>query len=299
MRSKSDGNFYVSAVIKFSVDHLDSRQVDASLTYLAVARKRKPYQETRTSMASQVPLINSVLDLKSDILKRFWQIDVADTEKYELYFKYYDGVCNRLRTSTEISAMDAKTHEDVFLVMDVIWKSADIQTLTRRELRQALRNSTQPSPDRSANVDSNVCSPGPGPSSVDDSRNDISAEQLTRYLSDDMMNNTINLSLRLWLTVDIRARQFGGVGDVQWNDDVSLRNLIDQQFPTVDKGAGASQSGRDVSLDEEFNALNLLHRRGIKTEFTDTLTHHLLFDPKVKTLMVYPLRHCLTLHKTW
>lgn len=220
-------------------------------------------------MASNVPLTQP-LNLRSDILMRFWHIDVADTEKYELYFQYYDAVCNRLRTSSEIVAMDATTHEDVFHVMDILWASGDFQTLTPPILRQALRGSTD----------------------------DNSAGTQTQSPSDDMMNNTINLAIRLWLTMDIRARQFGGVGDVQWNDDAPLKDLVEQEFPKVKKGTGEIHT-RDVLQDEEFTAPNLFRRRGIKTEFTEKLTNHLLYDPKAQTLMVYPLRHFLSLHRTW
>lgn len=221
-----------------------------------------------------------------------------ETEKYELYFKYYDGVCKRLSTSIELFAMNAKTHEDVFHVMDVLWQSANIQKLTRRKLRQDLRQFAQPSADRFSSEDSWVHSPDPLPSSVADSNDDSPAELQTPCPSDEMMNNTINLTLRLWLTIDIRARQFGGVGDVQWNDDSSLSDLINQQFSRVKKETGEMHN-REVLLDEDFTAPNLFRRRGIKTEFTDKLTNHLLYDSKAQTLMVYPLRHCLGLHKNW
>lgn len=244
-------------------------------------------------MASNVPLTKS-LSLRSDILNRFWHINnVFDEEKYGLYFKYYDDVCHKLSTSSEIFAMSARTHEDVFHVMDALWKSTNKQTLTRRQIRQTLQNSTQPSLDQSAKDNSRINSPEPLPSLSDDFQDDSSAEQQTS-----MINNTINLALRLWLTMDIRARQFGGVGDVQWDDDCSLRKFIDQEFPKGKKEMGMPHS-RDVVLDEEFTAPNLFRRRGIKTEFTYKLTHHLLYDSKAQSLMVYPLRHCLNLHKMW
>lgn len=56
--------------------------------------------------------------------------------------------------------------------------------------------------------------------------------------SDEKMDNTINLALRLWLKMDIRARQFGGVGDIQYNDNSSLGDLIEQRFQTAKKPAG-------------------------------------------------------------
>lgn len=248
-------------------------------------------------MASKVLLIES-LNSRSDILKRFWNRDVADTEKYELYFKYYDHVCSRLSTSSEIMAMNAKTHEDVFHVMDVLWHSADIKALTRQGLREALGHFTPPSTDRSTYGDFWMPSSHPLSSSADGSRADKSAEQQKRSRSDEMMDNTINLALRLWLTMDIRARQFGGVADVQWDENSSLSKFIDQQFPREKKWTSEVHS-RDVWLDDRITAPSLFRRRGIKTQFTDKLTHHLFFDRKAQIMMIYPLRHYLSLHKTW
>lgn len=117
--------------------------------------------------------------------------------------------------------------------------------------------------------------------------------------SDEKMDNTINLALRLWLTIDIRARQFGGVGDIQYNDNSSLGDFIEQRFQTAKKPAGEVAQSRDVLLEEEFTAPNLFHRRGIKTEFTDKLSNHLIYDAKAEILIVYSLKHFLMLHKTW
>ena len=228
-------------------------------------------------MASKALLIESP-NSRSDILKRFFNRDVADTEKYELYFKYYDRVCSGLSSSSEYTAMNAKTHEDVFHVMDVLRYSPDIKALTRQEFRQALRR--------------------PLSRSSDVSRDDSSTQQQTRNRSDDMMDNSINLALRLWLTMDIRARQFGGVADVQWNENSSLSEFIDHNFPREKKWSNEVHS-RDVWLDEKFTASSLFRRRGIKTQFTDKLTHHLFFDRKAQILMIYPLRHYLSLHRTW
>lgn len=248
-------------------------------------------------MRSKIPVFES-LTHRSDILKRFWNVDVADTEKYELYFRYYDGVCRRLSTSSELSAMCADTHEDLFHIMDILWKVENVQALKRQGLREALRQFAPASPAQLTNPDLRMHSQDHLPRSVDDSRDDSFTEQQTRTHSDEKLNNTINLVLRLWLTIDIRARQFGGVGDVQWNDESSLGDLINQKFPTAKKGTDEVQR-RDVLLDEQFTAPNLFRRRGIKTEFTEKLSNHLIYDAKAQTLMVYPLRHFLNLHKTW
>lgn len=248
-------------------------------------------------MASEVLILDSFAQ-RSDILYRLWRVTVTDTEKYELYFKYYDGVCSRLSTSREISEIFIETHEDLFHIMDVLWEFENISTLTRPSLRKALQQPAQPSPDQSTNFYPRINSPDHLPRRVNDSKEYSSTQQRTTRRSDEKMDNTINLALRLWLTMDIRGRQFGGVGDIQWNDDSSLGDFIEKRFPTTELTGEVAQS-RDVLLDEEFTAPNLFRRRGIKTKFTDKLSNHLIYDAKAETLMVYPLKQFLTLHKTW
>ena len=244
---------------------------------MVAQKQHQAIERPRNPMAPD-PLLTEPFKSRSDILKKFFNRDVADTEKYELYFKYYDRVCSRLRSSIEYVAMNAKTHGDVFHVMDVLQHSPDIKALTRQGLRQALRH--------------------PLSRSADHSRDDSSDEQQTINCSDEMLDNTIDLALRLWLTMDIRARRFGGVADVQWNEDSSLSEFIDHNFPKEKKWSSKVHSS-DVWLDERFTAPSLFLRRGIKTQFTDKLTHHLFFDRKAQILMIYPLRHYLSLHRTW
>ncbi|MCJ1265928.1 hypothetical protein MMC22_005810 [Lobaria immixta] len=135
--------------------------------------------------------------------------------------------------------------------MDVLWTFKNISTLTRPSLRNALQQPAQPSPAQSTNSYLRIT---------------------TTSRSAEQMDNTIDLALRLWLTMDIQARQFGGIGNIQWNDDSSLGDFIEQRFRTAKKTTGEVAQVEigagilpDKLIDEMIKSLGILFLQDSRT----------------------------------
>lgn len=110
------------------------------------------------------------------------------------------------------------------------------------------------------------------------------------------LNNSINLALRLFLTIDIREEVFAPASTtIQWDDTSTLQDLIERQFPGPrlldDGGKGRIVPGND------FTAVNLQRIGGVNLDWTCDIKEHLLFDREFRSLKVYTLKSCLYDHK--
>jgi len=204
--------------------------------------------------------------LKEEIIVRFWRKDRPQIllGEYMPYFQFYQKSCEALYLGirSEAKALFAETHEHILEIVDVIWSCVDSgQQLRRSELRN--------------NIAGRFCM---------DIVNDI-----TRY---EPLNNSINLALRLWLTVDIREEAYApAITTIQWGDESTLQEFMKQQFPgprvflTGDKA--------HIILGGDFTAVNLRRIGGINLDWTCSLNEHLSFDREFRRLKVYTLKSCL------
>jgi len=108
--------------------------------------------------------------------------------------------------------------------------------------------------------------------------------------SEESLNRSIDLTLRLWLVLNIRAERFSpGVKAIQWNDTLSLPDFIANQFPQPK----SLQKHSDFVLPSNFTAMNLRRYSGIKVAWTYSLNEHLVLDQNHRKLKIFPLKYYL------
>src|SRR5947207_8348470 len=109
---------------------------------------------------------------------------------------------------------------------------------------------------------------------------------------------SMELTLRLWLTLNIRSEATAvgpvqaHVSTVEWDDDVSLDQLVQAQFTP----SQYSPKGRNAHIDPAFTAAYLKNICGVKIHWTDNLADHLRFDRERRVVDVYQHKICLINH---
>ena len=115
-------------------------------------------------------------------------------------------------------------------------------------------------------------------------------------ISDHGVNLAIDLSLRLWLMVNVRSPESKSptsTYSIEWDDLTTLRNFIAKQFPRRKMDLEPKHS----RLSHMFTVSFMVKVCGLKVEFTSRLEHHLRLVRRHKTLLVYPFKSCLTGHQ--
>ncbi len=110
--------------------------------------------------------------------------------------------------------------------------------------------------------------------------------------SEESLNRTIDLALRLWLVLNIRDDEYAlGAHSIQWNDDVSLQSFIVQQFPKPRMVWDLSERMFDFVLPDNFIMVKLKRYSGIKAHWTYDLSEHLDLDKDHRILKVFSLKY--------
>jgi len=218
---------------------------------------------TRTSLSE-----STSPDLQEKILRAFWRKPRSGSlvENYAPYFQFYDRSCEALYLGirSEAASLIADSHEHVLDIVEMIWGDID-----RKEhcLRLALRKKLA-------------------------ERFQLTMSEKTRR----GLDNSINLALRLWLTIDIREDTFApAASTVQWDETATLQEFIQQQF-RAPRLSSTSEKERTI-LGGDFTAVNLRRFGGINIDWTYNLNEHLLFNRECRRLKVYTLKTCLYDHK--
>ena len=204
--------------------------------------------------------------LRKEIIHRLWRRakDEIDLDDYDSYFDHYDETCRTLYLGArcEADSMSASTHEHVLLIIDGIWSFIDQDTcIDRALLRESLSRVSQ-------------------------------SKTQFHNQADERINPSIDLALRLWLTMNIRKR---GVTPIirnnPWNDQTDLTSFIRTQFrgPEIARDINAPLVGALTAVDMERTS-------GIRIKWTYHLEDHLLLDRVNRTLNVYPLERVLHDH---
>lgn len=114
--------------------------------------------------------------------------------------------------------------------------------------------------------------------------------------SDHETNLAIDLSLRLWLMLNVRSLETklptSSAYSIQWDDTSTLRQFIVAQFPRRRLNLEPKQS----RLSHMFTVSFMVKVCGLRIEFTSRLENHLRLVRRYKTLLVYPFKACLTGH---
>ncbi len=107
------------------------------------------------------------------------------------------------------------------------------------------------------------------------------------------LNRSIDLSIRLWLMLNVREGLLTPqTPTIQWDDRSTLRDFVVRQFPR----AKWQPTARESRLDPYFTAANMVRICGLKLDWTDSLEDHLRLDRRVKTLRVFRYKFCLSAH---
>jgi hypothetical protein len=110
--------------------------------------------------------------------------------------------------------------------------------------------------------------------------------------SEESLNRTIDLALRLWLVLNIRDDEYApGAHSIQWEDGTSLQSFISQQFPKPRMLRDLSERMFDFVLPDNFTIVKLKRYSGIKVHWTYDLSEHLDLDKDHRILKVFPLKH--------
>jgi hypothetical protein len=130
-------------------------------------------------------------------------------------------------------------------------------------------------------------------------REDLWKLDVFKSSTDIALNNAIDLSLRLWLMLNVRQNSRTLTPDtvaLQWNDDDTLSQFVKQQFPEAEEPMTSNSSHR---VDADFTAVSLREYRNIDIKWTTSLEDHLRlkYDRKKKArLRVFPFKRILVDH---
>ena len=196
--------------------------------------------------------------LRREIVHRLWRRtrDEIDLDDYHSYFDHYDETCRTLYVGARCEAdlISVSSHEHVLLIIDHIWSYIDQgMGIERPLLRESL------------------------------------SKTHFENQADEKINTSIDLALRLWLTMNIKKQGVTPVvRDNPWNDESDLSIFIRAQFP-------GPEAGRNINapLVGALTAVNLERTSGIQIKWTYYLEDHLLFDRVKRKLNVYPLDRVL------
>jgi hypothetical protein len=124
-----------------------------------------------------------------------------------------------------------------------------------------------------------------------DLRSALAQEGAFQSHSEDSLNRTIDLALRLWLAINIRDDEYcPAVRSAQWDDHTSLEHFIVAQFPRPRLIKELNEKMSDYVLPGNFTMVKLKHWSAIKVDWTYDLSEHLDFDKDVRILKVFPLK---------
>lgn len=122
-------------------------------------------------------------------------------------------------------------------------------------------------------------------------RDILAQETAFQSHSEESMNRTIDLALRLWLTINIRDDEYcPAVRSVQWDDYTPLERLIEVQFPRPRLVKELYEKMFDYVLPDNFNMVKLKQWSAIRVDWTYDLSEHLDFDKDARILKVFPLK---------
>jgi hypothetical protein len=198
--------------------------------------------------------INLTAKIKAEILRQlFPQATPRPTpEDFAEFFKCYEAEIGRIKQAWQSANLAAETHADITHIASILSKQ---KSQKRPHIREVLRGRF-------------------------DNKTDLS------------LNRSIDLTLRLWLMLNVREYKFKLQTKqpcVEWDDDVTLEVFISNQFAAT----SLSQEARETWLHPHFTAANLSRICGVQLDWTQSLENHLRLDRKSKVLWIYPHKTCL------
>lgn len=202
-------------------------------------------------------------ELKREILHRFWRLskELIELDDYATYFEYYWKTCHSLRLGdgSRADSLAVDTHVQLLLIIDCLWKYRDTEPRgTRATLRADIR------------------------------------QKVFNGESDERINASIDLVLRLWLTMNIGKHEPKAASKtIPWNDVSYFSSFIQTQF----RESGPDEQRAKVVLGRDMTAVKLKNISGISIQWTRNLNDHLSYIRHRRCLKVYELDQVLQDHQ--
>jgi len=162
-------------------------------------------------------------------------------------------------SAKEINTLSIQSHEDLLEIADVFWElSKDAPTFDRPLVRSSFNKLAK------------------------------HANQ-----SQEKVNNSIDVFLRLWLTIRVQNSDFSPAAkSIHWDDASKIQDLIAQSFPQPRKNS----KDYGLPLESNFTAVNFYQMCGIRVSWTFHLEDHLMYDIENRIVCIYSLSKCLQDH---
>jgi hypothetical protein len=182
----------------------------------------------------------------------------GDLKTFEAYFRYYQSELAMLNfgsspLSRRSTDLAVQTHEDVLFVARILQQSG-------AGFRPAVR---------------------------------LHMQSRFRDAKDIALNRSIDLTIRLWLSLNVREEAFKHLSPqtpaYEWNETSTLQDFLSGLFPTAQWQIQA----REGRLHPYFTVANMIKICGLELEWTDSLEDHLRLDRRQKVLKVFPYKCCL------
>jgi hypothetical protein len=198
---------------------------------------------------------------KAGILGQLFHITSSNLrlDGYLDYFEFYEAELQRLQSGLSAASrpsfqLAANSHSDLLFIATLL---SEHRGSTRPQIRQKIQSRF------------------PG-------------------LEDSSLNRSIDLTLRLWLTLNVREDMILTESQSRkWDDNRILETFISDQFPI----STLSQESRETRLHPQFTVANMISICGLKIGWTHCLANHLRLDRKSNKLWIYPYKNLLVAHQ--
>ncbi|KAF4951250.1 hypothetical protein FSARC_12977 [Fusarium sarcochroum] len=191
------------------------------------------------------------------LLRTIWPelcVDGSNFQKhYSHILEYFDNELNIIRDNGDFYAVQS-AHSICTLIQEM--KTLDV--ITRRQILSTAR------------------------------------ERIPRLpVADDKLLRSIDVAIRLWLTIDISSSNFGRDNILSWRSDQTLQDLIHSHFKDKRRTKYPRTENRiNPHLTAEFLNSNF----GYTITWTHSLADHLAIDWKYKVITIYEHKICLYNH---
>lgn len=183
-----------------------------------------------------------------------------ELENFKTYRSFYDRAWKALREGSppEAEALGPVSDEHVCIIVDLISREA---LYGRPCQREALRDT-------------------------------LAKKQHFEHHSEENLNHTIDLALRIWIILNVRDEDYApGIHSIQWGDRKPLQTFVAEQFTKPRLLKDLSEKMFDFVLPDVFTMVKLKRYSGIKVDWTYDLSEHLDLDRDYRILKVFPLKY--------
>jgi len=111
--------------------------------------------------------------------------------------------------------------------------------------------------------------------------------------SEDMVMRSVDLAVRIWLTLDVSSLALRRPGLLTWTSKQTLVEVVESHFANLEQEQCRNPLS-DGDIDPELKAEHLVRYYGYAIIWTDNLASHLAVDWRHKTLAIY--EHKITLY---